>query len=90
MKIKDAIDGFNDLPPDYEFVLSKFVTIKENSEDYNIVEDIPIRGLAISDETKEVRLILQESDLSAINDISSKVYLFEKEASKIEKLILED
>lgn len=87
MKVKDIIDGLNELPEDYDIVLSKYVTF-DKKEELIAVEDIPIRGLAVSDDSKEVRFILNDSDIDAIKGVETKFWLFEKELNVISKNLL--
>jgi len=62
MKPKDLIDHLKDCPEDYDICLSDCIEFTEDNEYYKIIFDNPICGLALNDESKEIRFVCQHID----------------------------
>ena len=83
MKVKHFLEDIARVPGDYELCLSKVMTVnmdkaeeaekagvKDVDDDtFTVAEDIPIVGLAINDEGKEVRLVVKDSDAQSIRNL---------------------
>lgn len=61
MKISNLMEMLEGLPQDYEVVLSKLISLRQDrgdEEEYEIILDIPITGIACSDEHRELRFVM--------------------------------
>jgi hypothetical protein len=76
MKVKTMIEWLQELPPDYDMVISEyFCYVGDDSTDvYFCVVDDPIAGFARNDENKELRLFVQRSEEQALKEIERKSY----------------
>lgn len=105
MKFSDFIDIAKENPQvlDYELRFADFFNvdvsdlnevkddIEFNEDNVQVVTDFPICGIAISDEAKEVRFILQGSDFSVIEQTRDNiVHLVRKKIKDIGNNQLEE
>jgi hypothetical protein len=67
VKLKDLIAEYPGCV-DYDLVLSDFFSIpdKGKEQDAVIVSDFPVRAVCVNDESKELRLVMFQADVSAI------------------------
>lgn len=74
MNKRKFLELINDVPDDYNFELSEYLILdKSEGEEYIAVHDIPIRGIAVNDESKELRFICDSSDKEALQTLGEKV-----------------
>lgn len=61
MKVKDLKELLKDIPDDYNLCISaaEFVTTEEN-ENFELIFDTPISGIAVNDSDKELRFAFVE------------------------------
>jgi hypothetical protein len=83
MKKSDLIKHLEELP-DYDVCLSGYIKIdkealdnmddgEEADEDVMMVIDYPILGLASNDETKEIRFVVEGTNLEALEAIDGEM-----------------
>lgn len=65
MDVKTLKDHLSNIPDDYQLALSKLFIIHgdEDEEHYDCVLDMPMCGVASSEEDREVRFILHAEDM---------------------------
>jgi len=89
MKKKDLIEHLGEFDDDYEICLSGYIKINKEAMDALEVEDgeeihdeegdlmmvidHPIIGLAQNDETKEIRFVVEGTNLEALKDIDGEM-----------------
>lgn len=76
MKLRDLLKMAEENPEllDYRLCLSDYIVVPdEGGEDYDIVSDFPIRGVASHDEEKELRFVLTRSDIHALEKSNDKI-----------------
>jgi hypothetical protein len=73
---------------DYNLCLSEYFSVPDDGseDDYQIVTDIPIRGIAAHDEEKELRFVLTHSDMHSLENSKDRILkLLTDEEMKREK-----
>lgn len=76
MKLRDLLEMANNNPEllDYTLNLSDYIVVPdEGGEDYDIVSDFPIRGIATHEEEKELRFVLTRSDIYALEKSNDQI-----------------
>lgn len=76
MKLRDLLKMSEENPEllDYTLCLSDYIVVPdEGGEDYDIVSDFPIRGIASDEEEKELRFVLTRSDIYALEKSNDKI-----------------
>jgi hypothetical protein len=71
VKIKDLKNDIANLPDDYEVVLSSAFIIDAKDEIIGVL-DCPVIGVAISDEGKELKFVLDYQDTKACFPLKMK------------------
>lgn len=76
MKFRDLLNEIGDHPDlaDYDIQLSKYLVIPIENEtgierEDSLVVDIPVRGIAINDSSKEIRFVISDSDAESMENI---------------------
>ena len=92
MKLRELLEMANESPEllDYTLNLSDYIVVgdsgpEEDQEDFDVVVDFPIRGIASHDETKELRFILDRSDVEAIKQTGDRVLFMQQVHDTMEK-----
>ena len=75
MKLKEFLELVENSPEtaDYELCLSDYFTYDDDAE-ITVVSDFPILGIAVNEETKEVRFILKGADFSVLEKSRDKIH----------------
>ena len=84
MKVSDCLKMVEENPEikDYTLCLSEYFAIPaddDDPEDYTIVTDFPIAGIATNDEEKELRFVMRGSDMHLIEQGKDRILKFVKE-----------
>jgi predicted RNA-binding protein with PUA domain len=97
MKLRELLDMAKESPEllDYTLNLSDYIVVadsgpEEDQEDFDVVVDFPIRGIASHDETKELRFILDRSDVEAIEQTGDRILFMKKVHDTMEKNLQEN
>jgi len=78
MLVKELLEDLGKLPPDYEIMITDYLKIpvneegepKAGAEDEVIVCNDPLLGIAVSEESKQVRFVTQKSEeVDAIKEL---------------------
>jgi len=91
MKKQDLIKALDDFPDDFELCLSGYVKIPretldgledgepidDDDQELMLVVDWPILGLASNHESKEIRFIVEGTNMEALNEIDGEMRPFE-------------
>lgn len=89
MKKKHLLEYLAKYPDDYEVCLSTYMQIPSEEldldedttledEDFKIIVDLPIIGIAANDETQEIRFIL-DSDMECAEEVEDEITRLEDE-----------
>lgn len=67
MKLKDLIAEYPECV-EYELVLSDFFSIPEEGKEQDavVVSDFPVKAVCVNEQSKELRLVMFQADVSAI------------------------
>lgn len=77
----ELLQRLADVPDDFEFCLSKYMILKTdedgNAEELAFVADEPIIGIAISNESKEIRFVRDGSNLDLAVKVGDELTLLD-------------
>jgi hypothetical protein len=71
MRLRDFLDQFEDMPDDYDVVISCVAAPpdEEGGEIGLFVVDCPVIGIAVNEEDTEIRLVVSRDSLDAIENV---------------------
>lgn len=69
MTKRGLLEKLSDMPDDYEFVLGEYTVV---DEDYLSVFHIPIRGIIVSEETKEINFVCDSSSKVSLEELEGR------------------
>ena len=79
MTVKQIIKDLSELPEDWEVVYSRPVVFGEKEEEMVAILDIPVIGITLSKDTKEVRFMISSDSM----DKESIIDTFGEETVKL-------